>query len=174
MDKNILKNVNIKLAIVLTLLLLIITQGITIYVDNLLKDTNSMNLIENKVNLTYIKNSGGAFGIGRDDTLSFILVSIIVIGIIIYFLVNQRENMDKVAVLSLSLIMTGGISNLIDRVFRGAVIDYIDISQILKFPVFNLADVFIVTGWIIFIVTVFVFWNKTSKEKEKIIRNKNF
>ena len=65
---------------------------------------------------------------------------------------------------AISMIIGGGISNLIDRVFRGSVIDYIDINYWLKYPVFNIADVFIVAGVIIVISYLII---KVVKEQEK-------
>ena len=67
--------------------------------------------------------------------------------------------------MALTLILGGGISNLIDRVFRGYVLDYIDISPIFKFPVFNLADFIIIVGWIWFVAVVSVSTVKLKNEK---------
>ena len=44
------------------------------------------------------------------------------------------------------MVISGGVSNLIDRLVRGNVVDYIDINAIISYPVFNIADVFIVLG----------------------------
>lgn len=48
--------------------------------------------------------------------------------------------------ISLIMVISGGVSNLIDRLVRGNVVDYIDINAIISYPVFNIADVFIVLG----------------------------
>ena len=68
---------------------------------------------------------------------------------------------------SLSFMLAGGISNLIDRIARGAVIDYIDISPIFKFSVFNLSDILILVGWIILVISIFTYW----KEERSISRD---
>ena len=60
--------------------------------------------------------------------------------------------MNTITKVVLSFILAGGISNFIDRIFRGFVVDYIDITQLFKFPVFNLADVYVVVGWTMLIL----------------------
>ena len=64
--------------------------------------------------------------------------------LLIRFLVVNREKVEIKASTALSLVLAGGISNLIDRIFRGRVVDFIDISPIINFPKFNLADICIV------------------------------
>ena len=63
------------------------------------------------------------------------------------------------------LILAGGISNFIDRVFRGYVVDYIDITPIFNFPVFNLEDAVIIIGWIMFVVLISISAIKLKYEK---------
>ena len=105
------------------------------------------NIVDSKViingifSLTYYENTGGAFGVGQGDTIGFTIISIIVIAIIIRFIVLQRDRINNKTMVALELIIAGGISNLIDRLFRGFVVDYIDINQLIKFPIFNLADI---------------------------------
>ena len=62
------------------------------------------------------------------------------------------------------MILGGGISNLIDRLFRGYVIDYIDINNIFKYPIFNLADIFIVIGVITIVAYIII---NTIREQGK-------
>lgn len=62
-----------------------------------------------------------------------------------------------------SMIISGGLSNLIDRLFRGYVVDYIDVNQIIKYPVFNIADISIVIGCLLLIGYIFI---KTIKKQE--------
>ena len=82
---------------------------------------------------------------------------------IIKYLVKNHKTLDNNLKIGLLLILSGGISNLIDRLFRGYVIDYLDLTEVLNFPVFNIADSLIVIGAIIMIVTILI---STVKEQE--------
>ena len=99
-----------------------------------------------------MENTGGAFGIGNNNTIMFIMVNIIVITLITKFIISRREELPTYTLIGLGIILSGGIGNLIDRVFRGFVVDYIDISPLIKYPVFNIADIFVVVGCIIIVI----------------------
>ena len=125
---------------------------------------SSVTLIEGILNLTYIENTGGAFGIGSNSTLMFIIVNIIVITMVIKFIISKKNEICTYVLISLGLIMAGGIGNLIDRVFRGFVIDYIDLNPLIKYPVFNIADICIVLGAIFIGINLIV---DVIKERKK-------
>ncbi len=103
-------------------------------------------VIKNMLNLTYIENTGGAYGIGNNNLLVFIIGNFILIAILIYILTKKRNELNIIMKYALVLIISGGCGNLIDRIFRGFVVDYIDINPIIKFPMFNLADICITCG----------------------------
>jgi len=86
----------------------------------------------------FVKNTGGAFGIFQGYNFVFILVSFAaLIGFIFYFAKNEKER------LACSLIISGIIGNLIDRIAFGYVRDFIDLRV---WPVFNIADSLMVVG----------------------------
>ena len=121
---------------------------IIIILDQLIKGliisklyNNTIVLIPKILNLTYVENTGAAFGIGSSSTAMFIIVNAIIIGLIIYFIHSKKGEISKIIFFALHLILAGGIGNLIDRIFKGFVVDYIDINHIFKFQVFNLADI---------------------------------
>lgn len=116
--------------------------------------TQDRTIIEGVLNFTYTENYGGAFGIFGSSTMSIIILNIILLYMIIRFMILQRERMDKKMIISLTLIVSGGVSNLLDRIFRGFVVDFIDINPIFSFPMFNIADIVLVIGWILLIITV--------------------
>lgn len=129
---------------ILIVILIIVDQVIKIVIQNI----GEIKIGENGLVLHVVENTGGAFGIGQNSGAMFIITNIIVLGIIFKFLTSQNQIIDTKTKVCLSLIIAGGVSNLIDRIFRGYVVDIIDFSKIINFPVINLADVFITIGWV--------------------------
>ena len=97
----------------------------------------------------YTENTGIAFNIGIGNVFTIGIINILVLGLIVIFIVKSKNNLR--VLIPLFLILSGGISNLIDRIFRGYVIDFIDI---LDFPNFNLADISITIGIILLIYII--------------------
>ncbi len=112
------------------------------------------------INLTFVVNYGFAFGLLNDPSLNQLVVSIVILLIISYFLYLLLKTQDKVFQLTLTLILSGALGNFIDRIFRGFVIDFIDI-YISKYhwPAFNIADSCITLGFFILMVNI-LFLNK--------------
>ena len=102
----------------------------------------SISLIKNIFHLTYINNFGAGFGILQHQKWILIFISIIVIGIIFYYLDNIKEKELLLQIL-VGFILGGTIGNLIDRLFYGYVIDFLDFRI---WPIFNLADSFVTIG----------------------------
>ena len=146
--------------IILFIILLLLDQ-----VSKILCINKDINVIPNVLSFTYTENTGGAFGIGSGNIVTFIFTNIVVLGIIIKFMINQKDNIDDFTNILLTVILAGGIGNFIDRLFRGYVIDFIDITGIINFPRFNLADIYIVCGWV---VLAFVFAKNTIKIRKEI------
>ena len=122
---------------------------IIVILDQIIKNLmikNTITIINNFLNLVYTQNIGAAFGIG---SRIFVTIASLVIFIIILLFIILDKNRKKRAI-PYMLIISGTISNLIDRIYRGYVIDYIQIN-IFNFPVFNIADICIVIGVLILI-----------------------
>ena len=112
----------------------------------------SVPLIKGVLNLTYIRNTGVAFGFMPGQRLLLILISMAVCAIVIYFYTKTKKK-DFLLRVSFAIILGGSLSNLFDRVFYGYVIDYIDLRV---FPVFNLSDVAINLGVFLIILDLFM------------------
>ena len=112
--------------------------------------------------MTYVENTGGAYGIGSNSIIMFIIVNIIVITLLTKFILSKKDEINIVILISISLIIAGGLGNLIDRIFRGYVIDYIDINPLFKYPVFNIADICVVLGCTVVVINLII---NTIKEK---------
>lgn len=145
------------------LIILLIMIICLIEVDQIIKNiivnniyNSSITIINGILKLTYIENTGGAFGIGNNSVIMFIIVNIIIITLIAKFIISKKDEISKYILISLGFIVAGGIGNLIDRVFRGFVVDYIDINPLIKYPVFNFADIFVVAGCVIIAINLIV------------------
>ena len=107
----------------------------------------SIPLINKILHLTYIQNTGAGFGILKGWNTLLIFISLIVIGIILFNL--DKIIKEKSIYLPIALVLGGAVGNLIDRIFFGYVIDFIDFRI---WPAFNVADSAITIGaiWLIF------------------------
>lgn len=107
--------------------------------------------IDGLFDFTYIHNKGGAWGFLDGQTwllLSFTAVALI---LCIALLVKSGKN-DKLLFFSVCLILSGGVGNMIDRIFRdGNVVDFIHL-QFMSFPIFNIADCAVVIGAALLVV----------------------
>lgn len=97
---------------------------------------------EGFLRLTYVTNTGGAFGLFTDQTLFLTGASFVGIGVLLLFY-RTHPWPGRLVRLSLGLLLGGAVGNLIDRLRSGEVIDFIDVGW---WPVFNLADSSIVLG----------------------------
>ena len=143
---------------------LILLGIIIVFLDQITKYTlmgKNLTIIPNILNFTYTENTGVAFGIGANNIFLTIIVNIIVLGVIIDCI--RKNQTDFKILIPLVLIFSGGVGNLIDRIFRGYVIDFIDIN-LFNFPNFNIADICITTG-IIFLITIIIKLTKNDTEK---------
>ncbi|MDR2655412.1 MAG: signal peptidase II [Oscillospiraceae bacterium] len=127
-----------------------------------LKPVSSFNIIRNVLELHYVENRGAAFGILVDNKIMLVGFTAVLIIALAFFLVKNhgRHLLLKTGV---SLIVSGGLGNLIDRIFRGFVVDYIYFVPI-NFPVFNLADICITSGTALVLIYVLFFDAKDSKK----------
>lgn len=111
----------------------------------------SIKVLGDFLRLTYIENSGMAFGIRIAGPWFFTLFSAIASLVIFYYLYKMR-NERLLARMSLALILGGAIGNLIDRFLYGQVVDFIDIGfGNTRWPVFNVADSAVSVGMVILI-----------------------
>lgn len=148
------KNLNKKYKIIIFVSILVLLEQLTKIIILMNRDKLPINVINNIFMLSYVENSGVAFGIKVGSVWTFIIVNVIVLGIIITFMKSQLSELNNKTVLIFSLVLAGGVSNLIDRIFRGYVIDFLDITPLINFPVFNFADIMIVVAVLIFGVTM--------------------
>lgn len=126
-------------------------------------------IIPNFLELTYLENTGAAFGMFSGNTVVLIIVSIIMIGAFCLFDYFNHKN-DIWYSLGLALLVGGAIGNLIDRIFLGYVRDFINMKI---FPfVFNLADAFITFAVIFLGISIIKELYTAKKGKKNELDNK--
>ena len=147
---------------IIIIVALIIDQVTKYIVSSTMVLGQSIPVIENVFHITYFQNTGAAFGILQGQTtLLTVLPIVLIIGILIFLAVKTKGSHFTLP-LALALICSGGIGNLIDRIRFGAVIDFFDFRV---FPIFNVADSFVVIGCGLLIIHM-IFFDKTESSEE--------
>ena len=108
----------------------------------------SKTIIKKFFYITHVNNTGAAWGIFSNNTILLIIISILFTGFFIYFIEHNKLKLYEE--ISSGLILSGIIGNMIDRIFRGYVVDFLNFYIFgYDYPVFNIADTFIVVGVIV-------------------------
>lgn len=103
-------------------------------------------IIKGLLKFSYCENRGVAFSLGDGNVAIFVLLNIVLITVLILYFEKNKTEFNLLGRVFVSMVIAGGISNLIDRAFRGFVVDFIDISDLFNFAIFNVADIFITIG----------------------------
>lgn len=143
--------------------LVALDQLTKIQIENNFFVGDTIEIISNFFHITYVQNRGIAFGVfqGKINAIS-IATTIAIIGIIIYFFKNFKK-IEVIERIAYMVIISGAIGNMIDRIFRGYVVDMLDFRGIWQY-VFNLADVYINIGVaLIFLDILLKLKNKESQ-----------
>ena len=149
-------------SILFVILLVVLDQASKIYLT-LVNKTSPIDLevIKGFFRITYTCNDGAAFSILKGKRVFFIIMTIAVVCLIVYYLLKNK--VYWVEKYSLLLIISGAVGNLIDRIMYGYVIDFLDFIIFgYDFPVFNIADSFITIGAIGLIISI-LFLNKEGE-----------
>ena len=159
-NKKRLKNWLISLGIIV--LGIVFDQVTKILAVNFLKGEPSVNIIGNFLRLTYVENTGMAFGLMKDDRWVFMTISTLAIGAMLVYLFLSKK-MPTLYMISISIIASGGIGNMIDRVRLEYVIDFVDVKY---FAVFNGADSLVCIGAGLLILAMILDIFKESKKQK--------
>ncbi|RJO65633.1 MAG: signal peptidase II [Candidatus Omnitrophota bacterium] len=128
-----------------TILIIILDQATKFLAIKSLSLHQSVVLIPGIFHITLVLNRGAAFGILKNQTLLFISSAVLAVTLIMLDFFRKRAS-NYLYDISLSLIAAGAIGNLIDRLFRGHVVDFLDFRV---WPVFNIADTSVTIGAIL-------------------------
>ncbi len=116
------------------------------------------------ISFTFVKNTGAAFGIFPNGSAWLVVFSVLFLLIFtLYDVANKEQN--TFSQLGFAFVFAGAIGNMIDRIFLGYVRDFI-VFDFMNFPVFNLADVFITIGCILYVIYILIYLFVTKKNKK--------
>lgn len=138
--------------------LILVLDIFTKYLSTFYFKLAEIEVIKNILYFTYVENRGAAFGIMQNKQWFFILVTLVLIFAMVLYILKLKPQ-SKLLKITLSFIIGGGIGNLIDRIVKGYVVDFIDV-RIINYPVFNIADCFVVMGAVLLCIYILF-----SKEK---------
>ncbi len=154
------------------LLLIGFDQLTKLYALNYLKDKESISIIPKILRLYYHENTGAVWGIMSDQTGLLAIISIVILAfmLFIYFKIPNSKKYNYMELI-LVFITAGAIGNLIDRIFRKYVVDFI-YFELIDFPIFNIADTYIsVSAFFLIILGLFYYkdedFNFLSRKEEK-------
>ena len=119
-------------------------QVIKFFVERFLAPVGTAEFINGFIGWNYVRNTGAAFGSFSDNTvlLSVATGAVLLAGIV---LIAMKKVKSKFCLVCAVMIISGGLGNLIDRVLKGYVVDFIDL-QFMDFAVFNFADILVTVG----------------------------
>ena len=122
------------------------------------------------MHLTYLENDGAMFGSFSGMRWILVIVTSILMGFCIFYMIRHRK--EKMLVFCLTLIISGGLGNIIDRLFRGGrVVDYLDL-QLFDFAIFNFADCCVTIGAALLLIYI-IFFDKSGKKSQNEIKADN-
>lgn len=158
------------MALALGFLVLAVDQFTKYYISTNFALGETTDFIKGLIDIHYIHNRGAAWGMLSGHTWILLVFTAIVMVICVVFLIKNIKG-NKLMLFSMTLILSGGVGNLIDRVFReGNVVDFLHFVFWPDFPVFNVADCAIVVGagiLILHFLLEMVKENKNKKEKHQ-------
>lgn len=135
-------------------LLILLDQVTKLLALQNLKGQNPVTLIPDVFQLLYVENRGAAFGILQNRQWVFLIITVIVLAALLWALPKiPQERHFLPLTLCLCFIGAGAVGNMIDRIFRGYVVDFF-YFKLIDFPVFNVADIYVTTAAVILIVLI--------------------
>lgn len=154
--------VKIILLDLLLFILLIVVDQVTKYLAIVhLKGQEAIALIDGVLELQYLENRGSAFGMLQNQKVFLLFVGVLFMAVLLFFVIKMPAEKKFIpANIVFTMVMAGGIGNMIDRIRFDFVVDFISFVLI-NFPIFNVADIFIVIGtFSLFVLFMFVYKEK--------------
>jgi len=146
---------------VISAVVFIMDQLSKLWVLNTVKPVGSIGVIPGLLSFTYVENTGAAFGIFEGKRWLLVVIVFAVLVAALWALYTNKIS-GKLERLCISFIIAGGLGNVIDRIRYGFVVDFLDINEFFSYPMFNVADCFVVVGAILLVIAT-LFEDKKKK-----------
>ena len=170
MNKIPLNQTKIKLYSIIAIIVLVVAdQVIKYFIDLYLKPIGSVPVIRNILQFSYYENDGAMMGMMSGKTLTMTILAVICL-LVIAFVIFSGKIKFGVDYCCIVLMMSGGLGNIIDRVFRGYVIDYIEVLFV-DFYIFNFADCLVTVSAVLLIINQIYEMVKENKTKKEMSPN---
>ncbi len=162
------------LAIICSVAVIIADQYSKIFVMTHYTLGESSKLLSGIIDLTYIHNRGGAWGMLSGYTWALLSITLVIMLVCIALLIKYGLK-NKLIFWSISLMLAGGIGNMIDRIFRGGnVVDFLQFAFFKQFPVFNVADIAVCIGaGLLVLYFIIDTLQESIKKRKKLQENEN-
>lgn len=142
------------LYIIVAIAMIALDQAVKYWAFSVLQAQHTIPLVENVFHLTYVENRGAAFSLfARFDSRWIFVTLAVVITIVIFCVLHKGIMQTMLGRWSLVLVAAGALGNAVDRIVHGFVVDLFDF-RLIHFPVFNVADIFICAGGLLFVLYV--------------------
>ena len=156
------------LSLISIIALVVIDQIIKYFVVRYLKPVGSRVLIDKVLSLTYLENDGAMLGLMQGKTLVMTIAALLCIAVILFVIFSGKVKFG-IDYCCIVLMAAGGLGNIIDRLFLGYVVDYIELLFV-DFYIFNFADCLVT--WSAFVMIFYQFYQmrkefRTKKEKQQ-------
>ncbi len=132
-----------KKPILLAVILVAADQITKFFADTFVRYGSSVSVVPffDFFNITNVRNTGAAFSMFQGRNVLFLIVIIVFLTVVGIWLSKNHKQLSALQKYAFALILAGGAGNLIDRIFRGAVVDFLDFGvNNLRWPSFNIAD----------------------------------
>ena len=150
---------------IIAFILFIIDMITKIIVTSNMTVGSSINVISGFFSITYVENTGAAWGIFSNGTVLLGLLSVVFLIVFTKYILDQKS-ISLFNSINYALIIAGVFGNMIDRFARGFVVDFLNF-QIFSydFPVFNVADIFIVVGIMLVVIDYLLVGGKNDSRR---------
>ena len=125
----------------------------------------SVPVVDGLVQLTNVHNTGAAWGMLDGFRWLFIPLTLIVAGLLIIVMIRFRKNLTVFSRITLALLFSGAVGNFVDRVLLSYVRDFVDITPLFNFPVFNVADSALSVGCVMLVIDALFLKDKSMFER---------